>query len=89
MNKTFLKRLKQNAQTVVGEGLGGNYYDLDEDKFAEIIVKECIVTIQRKIVRNGRTPENIRSYEHLEDIAKKFGITFPLDYHGIEDESAD
>lgn len=41
MNKELLKRLKQEAQEVIGEGLGGNYYSLDEDKFAELIVREC------------------------------------------------
>jgi len=49
MNKAKLKELKQKAQTVTGEGLGGNYYDLDEDKFAELIVKECIHTIEGEI----------------------------------------
>ena len=42
MNQAKLDELKKQAQTVVGEGLGGNYYALDEDTFAELIVRECI-----------------------------------------------
>ena len=39
-----------------------------------IVVKECIEIIQRKIVRNGDTPENIRSRQHVKDIKEKFGL---------------
>ena len=48
------------------------------EKFAMLIVKECLYTIQGAIVRNGPTPENKRSHKHLDDIAEKFGITFPI-----------
>ena len=50
-------------------------------KFAELIVKECIYTLQLKIVRNGNTPENLRSREHIGDLGEKFGIEFPMDYY--------
>jgi hypothetical protein len=50
-------------------------------KFAELIVKECIYTLQLKIVRNGNTPENLRSREHIRDLGEKFGIEFPMDYY--------
>lgn len=56
MNKKLLKRLKQEAQVVVGEGLGGNYYDLDEDKFAELIVRECAV-MARNLSPHGQHAE--------------------------------
>jgi hypothetical protein len=51
------------------------------EKFAEMIVKECIYTLQLKIVRNGNTPENLRSREHIRDLGEKFGIEFPMDYY--------
>ncbi len=51
------------------------------EKFAELIVKECIYTLQLKIVRNGNTPENLRSREHIRDLGEKFGIEFPMDYY--------
>lgn len=51
------------------------------ERFAELIVKECIYTLQLKILRNGSTPENLRSLEHIKDIGEKFGIEFPMDYY--------
>jgi hypothetical protein len=61
-----------------GDGTHGWLY---RDKFAELIVKECIYTLQKKVLRNGSTPENIRSYQHIQDLGDKFGITFPIDYN--------
>ena len=52
------------------------------EEFSSLIVKECILTIQLQIVRNGKTPENLRSYQHVGDIAEKFGIKLPIDYYG-------
>ena len=46
----------------------------NQEKFAESIVKECIHTLQLKIVRNGNTPENKRSREHIRDLAEHFGV---------------
>lgn len=45
MNKKLIEKLKEKSQTVVGEGLGGNYYELDPDEFAKVIVKECLKVI--------------------------------------------
>ena len=44
------------------------------EKFAESIIQECIYIIQMKIPRNGNTPENLRSYEHVKDIRDHFGV---------------
>ena len=41
VKKAVIDRLKKEAQEVVGEGLGGNYYAADEDKLIELVVKEC------------------------------------------------
>ena len=81
-------RIKELA---VQAGIHPTNFESDADikepleKFAELIVKECIYTIQRKIVRNGNTPENIRSRQHINDLGNKFGITFPMDYFGVEE----
>ena len=73
------ERIKQLAEQAETKEIG--YYFFDREKFAELIVKECIYTIQMKVVRNGtNTPENLRTYEHIKDIADKFAITFPMDY---------
>jgi hypothetical protein len=44
------------------------------ERFAQSIIQECIYTIQMKIPRNGGTPENLRSYEHVKDIRDHFGV---------------
>lgn len=64
--------------------IGGYFKRFDPDTFAELIVKECIFTIQQKIVRNGNTPENMRSRNHVNDIAEKFDIELPMTYFGVD-----
>lgn len=62
-------------------------YALEDDYNEELVkltVKECIFIIQKQIVRNGNTPENERSRKHLDSIAERFGITFPIDYYPKE-----
>jgi len=44
------------------------------EKFAELIIAECILTIQLKMPRDGSTPENVRSREHVQDIKEHFGV---------------
>ena len=56
-------------------------------EIAELIVKECIYTLQLKIVRNGNTPENLRSREHIHDLANKFNIDLSLNYYPKNDEN--
>ena len=54
-------------------------------EFAELIAKECIWTLVLGIARNGHgTPENLRTKQHIDDIAEKFGIELPMDYIGID-----
>lgn len=55
---------------------------VDNRKLVETVAKECILSVQREIIRNGNTPENQRSYLHVVDIAEKFGIKLPMDYYG-------
>ena len=45
------------------------------DKFAELIVAECILTIQMGITRDGHNTEKyLRSMKHLKDIKEHFGV---------------
>lgn len=45
------------------------------DQFAKLIIRDCIVTIQLGIARNGRNkPEYIQSTKHVKDIKEHFGI---------------
>ena len=49
--------------------------------FGKDVVRECIVTLQRAIVRNGSgTPENQRTMEHIEDLKARFGLGECFDY---------
>ena len=50
------------------------YTEKELEKFAELIIEECIRQIQNDIVRSGNTPENNRSYQHMEVIKQHFGI---------------
>ena len=45
------------------------------EKFAELIVQECILTIQKGITRDGNTTEKyLRSMEHIKHIRGHFGL---------------
>ncbi len=78
------ERIKELAKQA---GMWRQHYDIGEEspsnlvEFAELIIKECIYTLQLKIVRNGNTTENLRSREHIRDLGEKFGIEFPMDYY--------
>ena len=53
--------------------IGGSYQSME--KFAELIVAECILTIQMGITRDGHNTEKyLRSMKHLKDIKKHFGV---------------
>ena len=68
-------------EKIIMDLMSKSYVDVNEfnnrfrpDIFAELIIQECIETIQMKIPREGKTPENLRSYQHVQDIRAKFGI---------------
>jgi hypothetical protein len=51
------------------------YTNFDHEKFAELIVKESILTIQMGITRDGHNTEKyLRSMKHLKDIREHFGV---------------
>lgn len=79
MNERIEELAEQAGYTKDMFGVG--HWDMPEcKKFAQLIVEDCIRTIQEKIPRSGPTPENTRSYDHLDDIALKYGIEFPIPY---------
>ena len=46
-----------------------------KEKFAELIVQECILTIQMGITRDGHNTEKyIRSMKHIKQIKEHFGV---------------
>jgi hypothetical protein len=69
------ERIRELAEQCESFGSWDNKtYTFDKEKFAELIVMECILTIQLKMPRDGSTPENIRSREHVQDIKQHFGV---------------
>jgi hypothetical protein len=53
----------------------GEGWIFDKEKFAQLIVKECILTIQMGITRDGHNTEKyLRSMKHLKDIKEHFGV---------------
>ena len=78
LTREHLIKLVENSTTY--ETASGPYTEaiFNEAKFAQLIAKDCILTIQRQIVRNGMTPENIRSYQHVEGLAARYGIELPI-----------
>jgi hypothetical protein len=48
---------------------------VDLEKFAELIVEECILIIQRGITRDGTNTEKyLRSMKHIKEIREHFGV---------------
>lgn len=77
------KRIKELAeQCFFTKDKYGLYWDenanadgIDLEKFAELIVQECILTIQKGITRDGNTTEKyLRSMEHIKHIRGRFGL---------------
>ena len=49
--------------------------DFDWRLFGDLIVQECILTIQMGVTRDGtKTEKFIRSMKHIKDIKEHFGV---------------
>jgi hypothetical protein len=47
----------------------------NKEKFAELIVRECILIIQLGITRDGHNTEKfLRSMKHIKEIKEHFGV---------------
>lgn len=48
---------------------------IEQRKFAQLIVRECILTIQMGITRDGHNTEKyLRSMKHIKQIKEHFGV---------------
>jgi len=79
MNEQLQKLYEQSfvTDTYVNVGPDGATLGIrfDPEKFAELIVRECILTIQMGITRDGtKTEKFIRSMTHIKDIKEHFGV---------------
>ena len=69
-----IEKLAEQASEIDGDDL--LYYNpVFAEKFAELIVKECILTIQMGITRDGPDTEKyLRSMKHIRQIEEHFGV---------------
>lgn len=74
MNKQIRELERQSGIDVYGLGRDRVKWELALETYSQMLVRECILTIQLKIVRNGPSPENTRSWQHVKDIAEKFSL---------------
>ena len=71
MNERIQELMKQAGTDVSGKWMGVDH----ATKFAELIVQECILTIQMGITRDGHNTEKyLRSIKHIEQIKQHFGV---------------
>ena len=72
------ERIKQLAEQAgyQKDSFGVGHWDMPEcKKFAELIVQECILTIQMGITRDGHNTEKyLRSIKHIKQIKEHFGV---------------
>ena len=72
------ERIKELAEQAgyTTDMFGVGHWDMPEcQKFAELIVRECILTIQMGITRDGHNTEKyLRSVEHIKQIKEHFGV---------------
>ena len=70
-----IKYLAEQCRAEYRDGHGGYIEQFDEEKFAELIVRECILTIQMGITRDGHNTEKyLRSMKHIKQIKEHFGV---------------
>ena len=81
MNKRILEIAEQAGVLAdFGEDIKMGRYSIggtnqSMEKFAELIVRECILTIQKGITRDGNNTEKyLRSMEHIMQIKNHFGV---------------
>jgi hypothetical protein len=71
MNERIKKLIQQAGTDTSGKWMGVNH----AEKFAELIVRECILTIQMGITRDGHNTEKYqRSIKHIKQIKEHFGV---------------
>jgi heme-binding NEAT domain protein len=70
-----IKELVEQAFIITTDGKIGHVNNYMVEKFAELIVQECILTIQMGITRDGTKTEKFkRSMTHIKDIKEHFGV---------------
>jgi hypothetical protein len=76
MNEQIEKLAEQCYETgPIGKDGWPEYSKFNYKKFSELIVQECILTIQMGITRDGYDTEKYqRSMKHIKQIREHFGV---------------
>jgi hypothetical protein len=79
MNKEQLLKIAENAGFILTDNKKSvdwaSNYDDALVNFLNLIIQECIVTIQMGITRDGHNTEKyLRSMKHIKDIKEHFGV---------------
>jgi len=75
-----IKVLKQQAEEYTGDyGIkhqvfGQALIDVLDERFAELIIKDCIICVEREWIRNGDTEHNRAVSKVIESIKEHFEI---------------
>ena len=68
-----IQELAEQCRTQYRDGNGGYIEQFDEEKFAELIVRECI-NISTKIDKNPYIPDGDQAKKIVREIKKHFGV---------------
>ena len=72
MNERIKELIKQ-ATTIEEHKWGVSYDNFDKEKFAELIVKDCISTINKRFM-GDLNREDMEVRRCIEDVKKHFGV---------------
>lgn len=73
MNERIQKLMTQAMESTGVEGLGGEYRELNPEKFAKLIIQECIDRINRVGIledvefQSGMIAQNVREHFGVEE----------------------
>ena len=75
MNTRIKEFERESGLEIYGLGKDRVKWEYTVEKFAQLIVKECILTIQMGISRDGHNTEKyLRSIKHITQIKEHFGV---------------
>jgi len=78
MNERIRELINQSMESTGVEGLGGSYMELNPEKFAELIVQECVTICEQQRTKILQNPNDPSWTEHLAEvqtnIKQHFGV---------------
>lgn len=76
MNKELIEDFRWQAmsKTVGPTRISYSFTPEELEKFAELLIKGCLIEIQRCTRRDGNSEHNLALYEVMEIISNKYGV---------------